>query len=413
MKILFLTQYYPPEVGAPQNRLSELAVRFHRAGHHVQVLTAMPNYPSMKVFPGYRGKWHVREAMEGVTIHRSAIFVTKGQSVPLRLLVYFSFVFSSLWVGLFNLKRVDLIICESPPLFLGISAWIMKKIKGAKLLFNVSDLWPESAEKLGLVTNRFFLKISRLLEEFLYRGSDLISGQTQGIVANISSRMPQKKVFWLKNGVDLSVYSPLKGNPGWRKELGFTPDDFIVFYGGILGYAQGLEVILKAAREVAAGETVRYVLAGEGPLKQALMDQAVSWELTNVTFLPAYPKNRMPDVISEIDVSVIPLRRLDLFRGAIPSKLFEILAMRKPVVLGVEGEAKTLFIDQGHCGIAFIPEDAGSLAEAVRRLQCDKDLYNELAGNAYLYVSENFNRDQIFLDYQQFIQSNLDGGTKT
>lgn len=413
MRILFLTQYYPPEVGAPQNRLSELVVRFHHAGHHVEVLTAMPNYPSMKVFHGYRGKWRVKEEMDEVTIHRSAIFVTQSQSLLLRLLVYFSFVFSSLWVGLFNLKRFDLILCESPPLFLGISAWILKKFKGANLLFNVSDLWPESAEKLGLVTNRFFLRISRSLEEFLYRGSDLISGQTQGIVATISSRMPQKKVFWLKNGVDLSIYSPGKGKPGWREECGFAPDDFIVFYGGIMGYAQGLEVILKAAHEFEAGEKVRFVLAGEGPRKQDLMDQAVNRKLTNVTFLSAYPKNRMPDVISEIDISVIPLRRLDLFRGAIPSKLFEVLAMGKPILLGVEGEAKTLFIDQGNCGIAFIPEDAGSLSKAVRQLHRDKDLYKELAGNTYLYVSENFNRDQIFLDYQQFIQSNLDGGNKT
>lgn len=412
MRILFLTQYYPPEVGAPQNRLSELAVRFHRAGNQVEVLTAMPNYPSMRIFQEYRRKWYLREEMDGITIHRSAIFVTRRPSVFLRLVVYFSFVVSSLWVGLFHLKRFDLIFCESPPLFLGMTAWLLKKAKRARLLFNVSDLWPESAEKLGLVTNRFFLRISRSLEEALYRGSDLITGQTQGIVANIATRMPEKRIFWLKNGVDLTVYSPGKETPGWRKECGFDPGDFIVFYGGILGYAQGLEVILKAAARFRAGERIRFVLAGEGPLKKELMAQAADMGLSNVTFLPAYPKNRMPDVISEIDASVIPLRKLDLFKGAIPSKIFEILAMGKPLLLGVEGEAKTLFIDEGRCGIAFPPEDDGALAEAVRQLNQNKELYGVLAGNAYLYVSQKFDRDLIFSEFQQFIQSNLDGGGK-
>ncbi|MBE0648270.1 MAG: glycosyltransferase family 4 protein [Bacteroidales bacterium] len=410
MRILFLTQYYPPEVGAPQNRLSELAIRFHRAGDHVEVLTAMPNYPFMKVFEGYQGKWLVREEVDGVTVNRTWIFASKSQSVPIRLLVYFSFVFSSLVVGLFQLKRFDLIICESPPLFLGISAWMIKLVKRTKLLFNVSDLWPESAEKLGLVTNRFFLRISKSLEEFLYRKSDLISGQTQGIVKNISSRMPEKKVFWLKNGVDLTYYSPEKGIPGWREENGFGADDFVAFYGGILGHAQGLEVILKAAVELADEKRIKFVIAGEGPLKKELMDQSEHLGLANVTFLPAYPKQRMPDVISEIDISIIPLRKLDLFLGAIPSKIFESLAMGKPILLGVEGEAKELFINQGYCGLAFKPEDPASLTEELRLLFSDKALYDRLSKNAYFYVSENFNRDKIFVDFKQFIQLYLNEG---
>jgi glycosyltransferase involved in cell wall biosynthesis len=409
MRILFLTQYYPPEVGAPQNRLSELAIRFSREGNHVEVLTALPNYPFLKVFDGYKGKWYVKEEMDGVLINRAWIFARQSQSIPIRLMVYFSFVFSSLWVGIFNLKRFDLIICESPPLFLGISAWVLKTLKRSKLLFNVSDLWPESAEKLGLVTNRFFLRISKNLEEFLYRHSDLISGQTQGIVTNISVRMPRKEVFWLKNGVDLSFYSPGKGIPGWRNENGFAADDFVAFYGGILGHAQGLEVILKAASDLKHVRKIKFVIAGEGPLKKELMDQAARMDLTNVTFLPAYPKRRMPDVISGIDISIIPLRKLDLFLGAIPSKIFESLAMGKPILLGVEGEAKELFIEEGKCGLAFAPEDAGLLASSIRKLDSDKDLYEELAQNAYIYVSENFNRDKIFLDFQQFIQRHVDG----
>ncbi|TSA27546.1 MAG: glycosyltransferase WbuB [Bacteroidetes bacterium] len=407
MRILFLTQYYPPEVGAPQNRLSELAYRFRKAGHPVEVLTAMPNYPFMRIYDGYRGKWYKREEVEGIIIHRAAIFVHRSNSVTGRLLVYFSFVFSSLWTGLIHLKRFDLIICESPPLFLGISAWILKKSKRARMLFNVSDLWPESAEKLGLVTNRCFLRMAGSLERFLYNHADLISGQTQGIVHSISSRIPGKPCFWLKNGVDLSFYFPGSGKAGWRGEHGFSDEDFIVFYGGILGYAQGLEVILKAARMQFADTTLKFVLAGEGPLKQELMDLAEEWELPNITFLPAYPKERMPDVIRAIDVAVVPLKKLDLFQGAIPSKIFEHLAMGKPVLLGVEGEAKELFVEQGRCALAFTPEDADDLVRVIQQVRNDPGLYDRLSKNAYIYVSEYFDREKIFTDFQHFIDKHL------
>ena len=408
MKILFLTQYYPPEVGAPQNRLSELAIKFREAGNQVEVLTAMPNYPFMKVSDGYRGRWYIREELDGITIHRGWIFVRKSTSILSRLLTYFSFVFSSFWIGWTRLKRVDLIICESPPLFLGITAWLLKKLKRARLLFNVSDLWPESAEQLGLVRNRFFLSISKWLEEFLYRKSDLISGQTQGIIQNISSRYPDKPYFWLKNGVDLSFYQIDQVASGWRTEMGFSPTDFIAFYGGILGYAQGLEVILHAAKSFQRDPHVKFVIAGDGPLKDELMDQAEELNLKNVRFVSAYPKSKMPEVIKGIDVSIIPLRKLDLFKGAIPSKIFESLAMKKPILLGVEGEAKDLFIDDGKCGIGFAPEDSASLAATIQTILKETSLYQELSENAYIYVSENFDREKIFNDFQQFIQLHLD-----
>ena len=193
MKILILTQYFPPEVGAPQNRLFELAIRLQNKGAEISILTAMPNYPQMKIHDNYVGKFYSFEIMKGLKVYRSYIYVSKKKSIPFRLLNYFSFVISSLLVGLFKLEKYDYILCESPPLFLGISAFIVKTSKGSRMIFNVSDLWPESAEKLGLVTNKFFLRISSNLEKFLYQKSYFITGQTQGIVKNISSRFPQKK----------------------------------------------------------------------------------------------------------------------------------------------------------------------------------------------------------------------------
>ena len=188
MKLLILTQYFPPEVGAPQNRLYELAVRLQQKGADVTILTAMPNYPQMEIHQLYKGKCYTKEVVNELTVHRSWIYVSKSKDIFKRLLNYFSFVFSSLFIGLFKLKKQDILLVESPPLFLGITAYFLAKAKRAKLVFNVSDLWPESAEKLGLVNNKMFLKLATYLEEFCYKKASLITGQTQGICANISNR---------------------------------------------------------------------------------------------------------------------------------------------------------------------------------------------------------------------------------
>ena len=183
MRILILTQYFIPETGAPQSRLLQWARQLSRKGATVEVLTAMPNYPEMSIHQAYRGKFFLTEEMGGLTIHRSWIYAGSSKAILPRLINYFSFVFTSLLCGIFRTGKFDYVFCESPPLFLGITAWLLSVFKGARLIFNVSDLWPESAEKLGLVKNRLMLSTAASLERFLYRKSFLVTGQTRGIVA--------------------------------------------------------------------------------------------------------------------------------------------------------------------------------------------------------------------------------------
>lgn len=406
MKLLILTQYFPPEVGAPQNRLYELAVRLQQKGMEVSVLTAMPNYPQMKVYEGYTGKFYMEESMGALHIHRSWIYTTTDKGIFKRLLNYFSFVFSSFFAGCFKLGKFDYILCESPPLFLGMTAFALKKLKGGKLLFNVSDLWPESAERLGLVTNPLFLKAATRLEEFLYRQSNLISGQTQGIVKNISGRFPTKKVYWLPNGVDLNFYKADAVQSNWRLQYGFTEQDFIVLYAGIIGHAQGLEVIIKAAAQLKEQARIKFVLVGSGPEKEKLQQLKNDLNVTNVFFLDAVGKKEMPAIIAASNCSVVPLKRLDLFKGAIPSKLFENLAMKKPILLGVEGEAKDLFITEGNAGLAFVPEDATDLAEKTLHLFNNSSLVKELGENGYNYVEKKFTRDKIATEFYNWLTAN-------
>jgi len=405
MKITILTQYYPPEVGAPQNRLSELAIRLKKKGADVHVITAMPNYPHMKIADGYRNKWRVEEVIEGIRVTRCWIFVPTSKSIFPRLLNYFSFVFSSFWIGLVRIKRGDYLMCESPPLFLGITAFMLTRLKRTKMIFNVSDLWPESAEKLGLVTNKLFLGLATKLEMFLYRRSAFITGQTQGIVQNISGRVPSKKVYWLPNSVDIGLYDPDKIIPADREKFGFAQEDMLFFYGGIIGHAQGLEVILQAAERLKDTPRIKFVLLGEGPEKEKLKAMQQKMGLNNVTFLNAVAKTEMPALVKMIDASIIPLRKLDLFKGAIPSKIFESLSMEKPIVLGVEGEALDLFITEGNSGISFIPEDAESLANGIRNLVESPSSIKELGINGRKYVALKFERDKVATGFYDLLLS--------
>lgn len=395
MKLLILTQYFPPEVGAPQNRLFELAVRLKKIGVDVSILTAMPNYPQMKIYAGYEGKKYMYEEIEGIPIHRASIFLPKSKSIIQRLLNYFSFVYSSAKVGNSKIGAVDVIMCESPPLFLGYSALYLKRKKNAKLIFNVSDLWPESAEKLGVVTNKWMLKLAYRLEEKLYKNSVLVTGQTQGICKNINARFPEVKTFWLPNGVDISYYNPTTVSGNWRKENGFSESDIIYLYAGIIGLAQGLEIILKSAEQLISNTDIKFVLLGSGPEKEKLLSLKAEKKLSNVYFFDAVSKLQMPNIVQASDVSIIPLRKLDLFLGAIPSKIFENLAMEKPVILAVDGEARELFVNQGKCALFSEPENSEDLTCNILLLANDKVLRKELGEKGRIYVEQNFNRNTI------------------
>ena len=392
-RILILTQYFYPEVGAPQTRYMELCKRFVNMGYKVTVLTAMPNYPRMEISPGYRRKFYLKENHSGIEINRSYIFVKNTPSLKFRLLNYFSFVFTSLLTGILKIKRQDLIICESPPLFLGITALILKKFLKARLVMNIADLWPEQAEKLGLVTNKFILKITYGLEKFIYRHSDLVSGQTMGIVNNIEGRFPGKKVHWLKNGIDVSYYQNFGADLEYIKP--FEETDFILIYAGIIGYAQGLDTILLCANELKTNTHIKFLMVGSGPEKERLKKLKEDLDLNNLNFIDPVPKREIPGLVSLCSAGIVPLKRMPFFQGAIPSKIFDILGSKKPILLGVEGEAYDLFIREGNCGLFFEPENYKDLSAKILQLFSNPELGQSLGENGYKFVNEFFNWQKI------------------
>ncbi|WP_298844947.1 glycosyltransferase family 4 protein [Clostridium sp.] len=394
MRILFLTQYCPPEVGAPQNRIFEFAKKLKEFGHEVTILTALPNYPRGEIFEEYKGKKVVIEEIEGIKIVRTAIYATKSNQFTKRLRNYLSFTFSSVFRGAKHIDKQDVIITESPPLFLGFSGFVLAKIKGAKFIFNISDLWPESAIKLGVLHNKLFIKMSVWLEEFCYRRAAAVTCQTQGIVDDIVNRgFDKNKIHLLTNGVDTNLFKKENRDDSFRCEIGIE-NKFALCYAGIHGIAQGLQVIIEAAEIVKDEKNIQFIFVGDGPEKQDLINLTKDKGLKNVTFLPLQPKANMPKIVASMDAAIIPLRKLELFKGALPSKMFETLASEIPIILPVEGEASKL-INSANAGIVVEPENSKEIAEAVLKLYNNIELRNSFGENGRAYVMENYARENI------------------
>ena len=388
MRILILTQYYPPETGAPQNRLSSLAGYLASYSNDVEILTAMPSYPKSEIFDGYKGKKYCKEIIANISVHRSSIYVSKKAGITRRLSNYFSFCFSSYYSAVKRLQPADVIICESPPLFLGITAVLLKRKWKCKLVFNVSDLWPESAEKMGIIKNKFVINRSYKLANWIYRNADLVSGQTKGIIAAIKAMQPQQKLFWFPNGVDLYKLNNCSVLPK-------SNNYFSLLYAGIIGHAQGLEVILHAASKLKDKTDIHFHIIGDGPVKNSLLELQKELQLSNVTFINNQPSEKVMEWLHQCDAYIVPLRKLDLFKGAIPSKLFEPLGIGKPILLGVEGEAKELFIDEAKGGLFFKPENAEELSESIMQLYNNRKLASDLGSSGQAYVNNYFRRDKI------------------
>jgi glycosyltransferase involved in cell wall biosynthesis len=419
MRILFLTQYYPPETGAPQNRIADLVSRLTQSSHLVTVLTALPNYPHGEIFEGYQGHFSMEEREGGARILRTWVYATKSKGFLPRLLNYFSFALTCLWAGLFKIPSQDLVVVESPPLFLGLSGLLISRWKRAKLVLNISDLWPESAVALGILRASRLIRLATRFEEFLYRHADLITGQTQGIVESIRSRCNGKPVVLMPNGVNVEHFAPAAEFPGPRErirgEYGLHKQ-FVVGYAGLHGLAQGLRTVLDAAQLLSHHSDICFVFFGDGPEKPQLSQMAEEAQLSNVRFFSSQPWFRMPEILSALDVSLVPLKRHSLFEGALPSKMFEAMGAGVPVIVSIDGEARAL-VEKSRGGIYVEPQDPRAMAHAILKLHEDPALRKFLGDNGRRFVTNFYNRCDIATKFEQFllacISSKPDGQPET
>lgn len=401
MRLTILTQYYEPEIGAPQRRLSSLANYFVSAGHEVTVLTAMPNYPSGRIHAGYGG-WVSKETMRGVNIIRTFIYPTQSVRLIPRLLNYFSFVCSSAVCGTSALKGCDYLLVESPPLFLGLSAIWLSQIKRSKLIFNVSDLWPESAVQLGVVKKDSFLhRMAQRLEALCYQKAWLVTGQSKSILADIQSRFPSVCTFLLSNGAETGKFAPDLRTAEARSLL--SPNsEYVVLYAGLLGLAQGLDQVLEAAKALQADAGLRFVLMGDGPERQALVAQTQRERLHNVVFFEPHSANRMPPIVASADLVLVPLKRN--IRGAVPSKLYEAMASGRPVVLAAEGEAADV-VRANECGVVVRPGDIPGMVTAIQQIRSDPVRAKIMGRNGRNATIKIFDRKAIARNFEEFLRA--------
>jgi colanic acid biosynthesis glycosyl transferase WcaI len=402
VKIIFLTQYYPPEMGAAQARLSELAARFIERGHEVLVLTSMPNYPQGRIYSGYGGLLR-REVYDGISVIRTYIYPSKSIGKVRRLANYFSFVMSSLIFGAILLPSADYLLVESPPLFLGISGYVLSRLKRARWIFNVSDLWPESAVHLGIVREGALLRVASAIEAFCYRKAWLVTGQSNEILENIRRRFTHVPVYHLSGGVDTTVFGPGHRTPDTRTELA-NGHTCIAIYAGLHGIAQGLDQVLDAAARLQDLRKFGIVLVGDGPEKERLVAQARDLGLTNVRFLDAYSRKVMPEVMASADIALVPLKlRLP---GAVPSKLYEAMGAGLPVVLIAEGEAAEI-VHEMDCGVVVAPGDVDALASTLRGLVENVDKRRDMGIRGRNAAVARFDRDRIADMFIDFLEEKL------
>ena len=396
MKVIIHTQYFAPEAGAPQARLLQLAKGLQQAGHEVRVLTAMPNYPTGRIYPGYGGIRR-RERIQGIDVTRSFIYASRRFSFTSRLASYFSFVVSSLVVGLLSFGRADFVITESPPLFLGIAGYLLSRALRARWVFNVSDLWPESAVELGVVKRGSLgHRLAESLEGFCYRKAWLVSGQSSTIVETIKARCAPSRTYHLSNGVDPSVFCPA----GVGDASPFHRDRVTAIYAGLHGLAQGLDQVIEAAALLKDLDRLDFVLIGDGPSKPQLVALSRTKQVKNVSFRDPLPASSIPSVIAAADICIVPL--VAHLTGAVPSKLYEAMACAKPIVLVAAGEAADIVRRTG-TGIVVSPGDVEGLANAIRHLSThaeERMMMGRLGRQAALTT---FNRPRIVDDFVGYL----------
>ncbi len=404
MRILYFTQYFPPEVGATQTRAFEMSRYLARQGHRVTVVTEVPNHPSGIIPPHYRGRLFERRREQGVDVLRLWVWTSPHKSFGSRMRFYLSYMAMAGLAGSLIKGRYDLVYATSPPLFVGAAGLAAHFARRIPLVFEVRDLWPESAVALGELHNKWAIVAAEKLESLLYRRARRVVAVTQGIERRLVERgVPPHKTALVPNGANTDLFRYTEaGRAKVRAELGLE-GKFVVLYAGIHGIAQGLETVLQAADLLRGDPDLQFVFVGEGPRKGALLSMKSKLGLSNVRFVPEVPAEAMPAYLSAADCAVVPLRDEPLFRGALPSKMFEAWACRRPVLLAVAGEAADLLRD-ARGGLSMRPEDPEALAAAIRYLRTHPEEAAAMGHRGRDYVVRRYSRREQARKLEQLLE---------
>jgi lipopolysaccharide/colanic/teichoic acid biosynthesis glycosyltransferase/glycosyltransferase involved in cell wall biosynthesis len=385
MRILFLTQYYPPETGAAPLRAYHFATNFVKSGHGVTVVTGIPNHPSGVKAPEYRWSLGRRETREKVRIVRCFLCSSPKKNFVTRMLNQISFMITAFFGGLWT-ARCDVILVSSPPLFLGVTAWLLGLIKGVPYVLDVRDYWPYAAVQLGQLRSRRVIRLAEGLESFLYRRAAKIVAVTPSMVRMMEERgIPPRRVELITNGADTDRFQPgpSKNGDGETRRS--------VLYSGTHGLVHGMEVILEAATLLRTNTRIQFLLVGDGAAKPSLMDEARSRGLTNVRFVSSQQPEQLVETIRDADVCLATTSGGSFASGTIPVKMFDYMACGRPVVAAVSGDARKI-VEQANGGIVVRPGDAKALASAVRELISNEEKRRRFGNSGLKFVHKLYSR---------------------
>lgn len=392
MRILFLTDNFPPEGNAPATRTYEHAINWLKNGHEVTVITCAPNFPEGKVFSGYKNKFYHVSNMDGIRVVRVKTYITANEGFLKRILDYVSFMFSGFLAGLFQ-KKPDIIIATSPQFFCACAGWALSAVRRKPFVFELRDIWPASITAVGAMKASFAIRILEKIEMFLYRRADSIITVTHAFKDELVGRgVDKNKIDVVLNGVDLTKYQPAECKDKEFAQKYDLEGKFVAGYIGTHGMAHGLEHIVAVAEQLKDNEDIRFVFAGGGATRNKIVDLVNTKQLTNVVLIDRQPKEVMPRIWSLCDVSLVPLINNNLFKTVIPSKIFECMGMGIPTIMSVPRGEATSIISRTNSGVVVDSESVEQISESILTLKNDTNLYSNLTINS-VNSAPNFSRE--------------------
>lgn len=407
MRILLISHYFPPEIGAPSARLYEMAKEWIKEGHQVTVLTGFPNHPTGVIPENYKGKFSMEEEMDGIRVLRSYVYATPNEGFVKKTIGHISFMFSSFFQSFFKVSNPDVVVVSSPTFFSMFSASAYSIFKRAKLVLDIRDLWPAAIVELGVLKNKFIINTLEFFEKAFYRQAASIVVVTNSFKKNLVDRgIPASKIEVITNGVDIEQFQYREeARQKLRENLGYKPNDFIGLYIGAHGLSQSLHTLLEVAEKI---PEVEFLFVGEGAEKKKLIEVKEQKNLSNVKFVEGQEKKYITDYYSLSDVCFIPLRNIELFKTFIPSKMFEIMSNSRAIVASVDGESAEI-LSKSNAALITTPENVHGIVENIKFLIENEELRRDMEEKGRKFVSEHFTRKSLADKYLEILKSEVKG----
>jgi len=411
MRILIIHQYYLGSQDAGGSRVNQFAKYWAQRGHYITVIAGTVHYATGKKGKRYEGKW-IAEERDGDKIKVLRTYVSEGYNKNFlgRLWAYLSFTISSTWAGIFRASKQDLVLATSPPLFVGITGYVIRRIKRMPFVFEVRDLWPESAIDMGVLNNKLAIKLAYWLERFIYRKASKINVLTPAFKEVLLKKgVPSDKITMIPNGADLDIFSPGAKDNWVRREYGWD-NKFVVMYMGAHGVANHLIQLIEVARKLKDHEDILFVLIGDGMEKPQLVAKIQEYKLKNVQFIEPQPKSRIVDFVNAADVCTAVLKKAKTFKTVYPNKVFDYMSCAKPVIMAIDGVARKL-IEDAQAGIYVEPENIEEFKKATLKLYDEPNLRFEYGQNGHEYVKRHFSRKRLADQYGAILQEMVGDAT--